>query len=273
MKFYSRKAFTLIELLVVVAIIALLIAILLPSLGKARETAKRAACVANMHGISQALATYGTDLGAIPPASISDTSGIAKTGAEFNPSTIAQIGFYPGLWRYHHNNGMIFLNTLGYMKVVKPFYCPSNTFAPYKDAYGTTWIKPDGKWQIPAQNAPGGAAQYFGYTYQMHSVQNPFLQQTWDTTALGSGGIVTAAYNKLQEFPSPNVAVGTDTIVITAATNNTFPHGDNGTMLNVFYSDGHAATLTGKAWIGITIKTDTWSQSVVNAVNTMEKMD
>lgn len=56
-----RKAFTLIELLVVVAIIALLISILLPALSRARETAKRAVCRANMRGIGQSEHIYAND--------------------------------------------------------------------------------------------------------------------------------------------------------------------------------------------------------------------
>lgn len=56
-----KKAFTLIEVLVVVAIIALLVAILLPSLQKARESAYRVSCQANMHSIGQAMTMYATD--------------------------------------------------------------------------------------------------------------------------------------------------------------------------------------------------------------------
>ncbi len=59
-------AFTLIELLVVVSIIALLVAILLPSLAKAREQTKSLKCLANLRTIGNGVALYVQDHQILP---------------------------------------------------------------------------------------------------------------------------------------------------------------------------------------------------------------
>jgi len=61
MQVHRKKGFTLIELLVVIAIIALLIGILLPALGKARQAARRLKDQTQVRGILQGLVTYASN--------------------------------------------------------------------------------------------------------------------------------------------------------------------------------------------------------------------
>jgi len=82
----KSKAFTLIELLVVIAIIAILMAILMPSLKRAREQGQRAACLNNVKQLGLAWILYADDY----------DDKIVNGEAEYNQNALGQCGVSTG---------------------------------------------------------------------------------------------------------------------------------------------------------------------------------
>ena len=117
---HAKKAFTLIELLVVISIIALLISILLPALGAARNAARAVQCASNVKQTTLAMVIYEQDWKLFPPAAA-------------NPGVPPSIG--PN-WLWTHGVRTVWLQAgRTPAEISNTFICPSTEFLPTETSY------------------------------------------------------------------------------------------------------------------------------------------
>ncbi len=120
----QRSAFTLIELLVVIAIIGILASLLLPVLGRARESGRRASCASNLHQIGAAMLGYSDDFNGWFPTGTANQSVSLNSGPWMNNDIgiggggDANVGGFTCYARY-----LLKKNYLGNPGV---FHCPSD---------------------------------------------------------------------------------------------------------------------------------------------------
>jgi prepilin-type N-terminal cleavage/methylation domain-containing protein len=125
----NRRAFTLIELLVVISIIALLIAILLPALGAARDAARITLCGTNQRQIGIVGNTFATDRdGQLMAAEPADRNNWARsyfhTRVAAADSSWAGVG--PGEGTEQHPQWIGDYDAAGYFDAADIWYCPSH---------------------------------------------------------------------------------------------------------------------------------------------------
>jgi prepilin-type N-terminal cleavage/methylation domain-containing protein/prepilin-type processing-associated H-X9-DG protein len=117
----SRAAFTLVELLVVIGIIALLISILLPTLGRANEHARRVKCMAGMKQIGLAAVMYCNDNRGFMPYRFRTVGGVSGTTRTFGTDVGSVNAGVQMLVTAPYGNA-----AQPYLKTPEVFFCPSD---------------------------------------------------------------------------------------------------------------------------------------------------
>lgn len=208
-------AFTLIELLVVIAIIAILAAMLLPALAKAKDKAKRLNCMSNVRQIGLASQMYATD---------------------WNGEYLHNNAMPPRTTNYWDNNyDDMSCYYPDYLPALKVFICPGTRNVVRHDTYSINPYTKERYLTDLRNNALQGALGTNGHSYEiLGSIRDQKVNQNFVAT-------YTLQYYTPSFVPGPSriwLMHDSDDV----GENNKWDKGDNHNAEggNVIYCDGHA---------------------------------
>ena len=145
----DRRGFTLVELLVVIGIIAVLVAILLPALQKAREQSQRTKCLANLRSIGQLVVMYENMFKGAIPVGFNISTDVNTGKALQNNYDLAQVDTTSGRVLKYMSLGLLYpAGIIGNRDDVNQsegqlFYCPSMSteYEPHSyDSPSNPWL-------------------------------------------------------------------------------------------------------------------------------------
>jgi prepilin-type N-terminal cleavage/methylation domain-containing protein/prepilin-type processing-associated H-X9-DG protein len=165
----KRPAFTLVELLVVIAIVGVLVALLLPAVQSARESARRTQCVNNLKQIALGVQNYADTKRSYPPSFCQSRDLAIKSGGW---SALARILPYleeGSLFQFidfnvSYNNTFMPDGSRLAITRIAPYICPSEandvlhvSSSGSPDTYPANYVFNMGPWRIynPLDNTPG----------------------------------------------------------------------------------------------------------------------